>query len=177
MDDSDDDMPLAAKLLTVATGKASKAVQQVPMPPAAAKVRKVKKSSDSLTGGGNDRLLLPLLDDAQILGGPLSKLHQDLLLNIYCRVPHLVVRHSRVCKYFHRVLACCQRIHVELSGKTPCRLNSGLSRFVTGSDQQLTIILNDCTAMKPLLSVLECESTRASVIQIILFSVFACPVV
>jgi hypothetical protein len=97
---------------------------------------------------------------------PLGLLPVDLLLNIYSRLPRLVVAHSRVCKYFYKVLASCSRIHIQLSVHRPYQLTKSFARFVKGSHQSLGLVLNDCTALSTLISVLQSDSTRASIVYL-----------
>ena len=98
--------------------------------------------------------------------GPLGLLPVDLLLNIYNRLPRLVVAHSRVCKFFNKVLATCSRIHIQLSVHRPYQLTKSFARFVKGSHQSLGLVLNDCTALSTLISVLQSDSTRASIVYL-----------
>ena len=104
--------------------------------------------------------------DFREVTGPLGLLPVDLLLNIYSRLPRLVVAHSRVCKYFYKVLATCSRIHIQLSVHRPCQLTKSFARFVKGSHQSLGLVLNDCTALSTLISVLQSDSTFASVVYL-----------
>ena len=99
-------------------------------------------------------------------GGALQQLHEEIIINIYRRVPHLVVRHARVCKHFYRVLAQTSLVAVELSPWAPCRLTTGLARFLVGRHQELRLVLHDSTALMTLCTVLESHETRASVVEL-----------
>ena len=99
-------------------------------------------------------------------GGALQQLHEEIIINIYRRVPHLVVRHARVSKLFHCVLARTSRVAVELSPWAPCRLTTGLARFLMGRHQEVRLVLHDCTALMTLCNVLERDDTRAWVVEL-----------
>ena len=118
---SDDDVPLAAKIVGNADGKRPALPSAHPQSgsdddediPLAAKLAS-KQAARGLVcskGGRPDikrtKQAEPAIDVPDCLQracGPLRQLPEDLLVKIYSRAPHLVVAHTRVCKHFHKVL-------------------------------------------------------------------------
>lgn len=155
MSSDEDDLPLAAKLAGRDASTSSPAKHKAAEYGACAAAG--KPSSRQPAGQ------LPLVQFASVPCGPMRLLNQDLLLKIYSRTPRLVIAHSRVCKYFYRILCNASRIDVTLCPETPFRLTSSLMRFVKSSHQKIYLSINDSTALTTLCRVLKRDSSQALV--------------